>query len=85
MGKTVADNPNTGMLKEYDFSKGVRGKYAKQSREGTNLVKLDYDVAEMFPDAKPVNDALRAPGQNHPPTRGIPSVKGFDIGAVSAT
>ena len=47
---------------EYDFSKmkgGVRGKYVERYREGTNLVLLDPDVAEAFPDAKAVNDALR--------------------------
>lgn len=45
---------------EYDFNEGVRGKYAERYYAGTNLVRLDDDVAEMFPDAKSVNDALRA-------------------------
>ena len=47
---------------EYDFSQlegGVRGKYTKRYREGTNLILLDPDVAAAFPDAKSVNDALR--------------------------
>jgi len=47
---------------EYDFSQmqgGVRGKYVERYRRGTNLVLLDPDVAEAFPDAKAVNDALR--------------------------
>ena len=48
------------MLDEYDFSKGIRGKYAQRYREGSNIVKLDDDVAEIFPDEKSVNDALRA-------------------------
>ncbi len=48
------------MLDEYDFSKGVRGKYAQKYREGTNTVKLDDDVAAVFPDSESVNDALRA-------------------------
>lgn len=47
------------MLKEYDFSKGVRGKYAKRYAEGTNVVFLDPDVAEYFPDQKSVNASLR--------------------------
>ena len=47
------------MLEEYDFSKGVRGKYAKQYKEGINIVKLDSDVREIFPDSKSVNEALR--------------------------
>jgi len=48
------------MLEEYDFSKGVRGKCAERYREGTNIVRLDDDVAAMFSDAKSVNDPLRA-------------------------
>ena len=47
------------MLKEYDFSKGVRGKYAKRYAKGTNVVVLDPDVAKVFPSAEAVNDALR--------------------------
>ena len=47
------------MLDEYDFSKGVRGKYAKQYKEGINIVKLDKDVRDFFPDTKSVNEALR--------------------------
>ena len=50
-------------MNEYDFSEGVRGKYAERYRAGTNLIRLDDDVAEMFPDAKSVNDALRELGK----------------------
>lgn len=48
---------------EYDFARmsgGVRGKYAKAYRGGTNLAKLDPDVAEAFSTDRAVNDALRA-------------------------
>lgn len=48
------------MREEYDFSRGVRGKYAERYAGGTNLVPLDPDVAEVFPDAAAVNQALRA-------------------------
>ena len=48
------------MLDEYDFSKGVRGRYAKRYAEGTNIVVLAPDVAEVFGDSESVNDALRA-------------------------
>ena len=48
------------MLDEYDFSGGVRGKYAKRYAAGTNVVVLAPDVAAAFPDAASVNDALRA-------------------------
>lgn len=48
------------MLAEYDFSNGVRGKYAKRYAQGTNLVVLAPDVAKVFPTAEAVNDSLRA-------------------------
>jgi len=48
------------MLPEYDFSKGVRGKYAKQYAEGSNVVVLSPDVAAAFPDSEAVNEALRS-------------------------
>ena len=48
------------MLAEYDFSRGVRGKYAKRYAEGTNLVVIDPDVAEYFPDHDSVNESLRS-------------------------
>lgn len=47
------------MRDEYDFSKGIRGKYAKQFAEGTNLVLLEPEVAKYFPTARAVNRALR--------------------------
>jgi len=50
------------MRPEYDFSGGVRGKYASRFPKDTIAVVLDPDVAEIFPDAKSVNDALRALG-----------------------
>ena len=48
------------MRDEYDFSGGVRGKYAARYAQGTNIVLLDRDVAEVFPTAEAVNSALRA-------------------------
>lgn len=48
------------MRAEYDFSGGVRGKYAYRYRRGTNLVLLDPELAQAFPDSKSVNDTLRA-------------------------
>jgi hypothetical protein len=47
------------MRREYDFSTGVRGKYAKRFAQGTNLVLLEPDVAAKFPTAAAVNKALR--------------------------
>jgi len=48
------------MLEEYDFSKGVQGKYAKRYQEGTNVVVIEPDVAKFFPDHDSVNNALRS-------------------------
>jgi hypothetical protein len=47
------------MAAEYDFTRGVRGKYAKRYAEGTNVVVIDPDVAEYFPDHDSVNESLR--------------------------
>ncbi|MBY0247221.1 MAG: hypothetical protein K2Q17_06090 [Nitrospiraceae bacterium] len=47
------------MLPEYDFSHGVRGKYAKQHAEGSNVVVLSPDVAKVFRTSESVNEALR--------------------------
>jgi hypothetical protein len=47
------------MREAYDFSSGVRGKYAKRFAEGANLVVLEPDVAKSFPDSASVNEALR--------------------------
>jgi len=48
------------MRAEYDFSKGVRGVTAKRYREGTNVVVIDPEVRDVFPDSESVNAALRA-------------------------
>ncbi|MBE0426767.1 MAG: hypothetical protein IBX72_08980 [Nitrospirae bacterium] len=48
------------MLEEYDFSKGIQGKYAKRYAEGTNVVVIEPDVAKYFPDHESVNQALRS-------------------------
>ena len=38
---------------------GVRGKYTKSYREGTNIVLIDPDLRKLFPDSESVNRALR--------------------------
>ena len=40
------------ILREYDFSGGVRGKYAKRYQEGSNVIILDRDVAKVFGSLK---------------------------------
>ena len=54
-----ADDQNDDMRPEYDFSNGVRGKYAARYAEGSNVVILDPDVAQHFRTAEDVNKALR--------------------------
>lgn len=47
---------------EYDLSQlegRVRGKYVERYKAGTNIVRLEPDVAAAFPDAQAVNEALR--------------------------
>ena len=47
---------------EYDLTKlkgGVRGKYYERARDGTNLVLIEPDLANVFPDTDSVNRALR--------------------------
>jgi len=51
---------NTEIRDHYDFSGGVRGKYARRYAEGSNVVVLDPDVARLFPNRQAVNDTLRA-------------------------
>jgi len=51
--------PELEMKAEYDFSRGVRGKYLQRLAKGSNIVVLDPDVAEVFKTSKMVNDALR--------------------------
>jgi len=52
--------PRDDILPEYDFSRGRTNPYAERYAAGDNLVKLDPDVAAVFPDARAVNHALRA-------------------------
>ena len=55
--------PMAEMRPEYDFasmSGGVRGKYVRRLRSGSNLVLLEPDMAEAFPSDAAVNQALRA-------------------------
>jgi hypothetical protein len=53
------NKPDDEMLEEYDFSKGMRGKYAARFAEGSNVVVLDPDIAGSFKTPQEVNEALR--------------------------
>ena len=48
------------MRAEYDFSEAVRGVTAARYAEGTNVVVIERDVHDVFPDSASVNEALRA-------------------------
>ena len=60
MNQESNDERETEMLEEYDFSGGVRGKYADRFAPGSHVVVLDPDVAQVFSDSESVNRALRA-------------------------
>ena len=48
------------MRREYDFSDAVRGMTAARYAEGVNIVVVDPEVLDVFPDSAAVNDTLRA-------------------------
>ena len=57
--KKVDSKAEDEMRPEYDLRGGVRGKYYERYRQGTNLVLLDPDIADVFKDSTSVNAALR--------------------------
>jgi hypothetical protein len=61
--KKETEHENEDELRpEYDFSQlagGIRGKYVERYQKGNNLVLLDPDVAQAFPNDEAVNEALR--------------------------
>ncbi len=63
MKKKSKDEKGDVLRPEYNLREllkgGVQGKYASRFREGTNLVLLDRDVAEAFPNDQAVNETLR--------------------------
>ena len=59
MKKVIHRKGQADMLPEYDFSNGVRGKYAKRYAERSNVVVLSPDLAEIFRTSESVNEALR--------------------------
>ncbi len=59
-GRSGSNTRTDNMKQEYDFSKGVRGKYFKRYQAGSNLVILDPEIAAVFKDSESVNDALRS-------------------------
>jgi len=60
MKKRANKSADSQMQAEYDFSRGVRGKYARRFAQGANVVVLESDVAKVFPSSETVNSSLRA-------------------------
>lgn len=60
MKKASRKRARDEMRAEYDFSRGVRNKYAGRIARTTTVVLLDPDVAEVFDTSESVNAALRA-------------------------
>jgi hypothetical protein len=59
MKKKPQRSDDQSIRDDYDFSRGVRGKYARRYAQGTNVVVLEPDVAKVFPNSKAVNMSLR--------------------------
>jgi len=62
MKKTSAKRNNDDLRPEYDLSQlkgGVRGKYYREATAGTNLVLIDPELVNVFPNTESVNRALR--------------------------
>ena len=62
MKKQSAKKVDHGLREEYDLSvlkRGVRGKYYRQATAGSNLVLIEHDLVNLFPDSESVNRALR--------------------------
>ncbi len=59
MNKATDTPDDDEMRPEYDLRGGVRGKYYERYRQGTNVVLLDPDLADIFRDSSSVNEALR--------------------------
>ncbi len=61
LAKGKAEMAKDKLRPEYDLSRlgrGVRGKYYRQAKAGTNLVLIEPDLAKAFPDQESVKRAL---------------------------
>ena len=60
VSKPNPKNDRDTMRPEYDFSTAVRGVTAARYAQGTNVVAIDPEVLDVFPDSATVNATLRA-------------------------
>ena len=58
--KTLAADELRSEYKRSDFGTLVRGKYVGRLRASSNVVVIDPEVADLFPNAAAVNAALRS-------------------------
>ena len=65
MKKSRPNDDVDDMRPEYDFSKGVRGKYASRFAKGSKVVVLEPDVAAKYASSDAVNAALREKIADH--------------------
>ena len=73
------------MRPEYDFATmkgGVRGKYARRVREGSNVVVIEPEVSVAFPNERAVNEALKGVLNT---TRAVRSIGGLPNKALQPT
>lgn len=57
--KEKPDPDRDSLQPEYDFSQAVRGETAARYAQGTNVIVLDPELRDLFPDSESVNEALR--------------------------
>ena len=60
--KSVVAKSGDDLRKEYDLAqlkRGIRGKYHRQATAGTNLVLIEPDLMDIFPNGETINRALR--------------------------
>jgi len=63
MKKNPAKETSGELRREYkraDFPKLVRGKYAGRLRKNSNVIILDPELTDLFPNSAAVNSALRS-------------------------
>ena len=58
--KTRVPDELRSEYKRSDFGALVRGKYIKRLQTSSNVVVIDPEVADLFPNAAAVNAALRS-------------------------
>lgn len=58
--KKLAAGDLRSEYKRSDFGALVRGKYVERLQANSNVVIIDPDVADLFPNAAAVNAALRS-------------------------